>query len=465
LLDDPQTNESAKSVSQTDTREELILSDVLGLAGHDKEIAAVMAVTVIEKNDLADRFLSAELHGEWRGQRVGIINGWQDDADVRWREYDEVRGQENRGEVEPGTANKVYEANRAKLDEGIVPADEHFYAKDEVSAIQHARNLLLSRGMTAFQAEYMQEPVSRTADAPYTLDEEDVLRKMSGTGRGVIPADAKKIVAAIDVNRYALSWCVTALRSNGTLSVIDYGWWTPRGKDCVWPENSTQAGDLISKGITTLVSQICGHRQYGDEVATIAVDSNYETQVVRDLMPELQRLYQHRRVVAARALAGKDYKLPTDRATRFLDGLESDLRWAKGNRRAVECYWDSTYWHIRTQKGWLMPPGADGSTELYKAARSLHRRFAEQAVADRLCRVDLTSSGRQVAVWTTNSHNEMGDVVALSGALASLGEKLVDVSSVQRAKTAKMPVEKDEKEAVEPPKPKPRRRIMMPGWH
>lgn len=477
LLDDPQTRESAKSQAQTDDREQIILGDVMGLAGHDVDISAVMACTVIKKDDLADRFLDTGKRPEWKGQRERLVAKWGG-TDKLWIEYATVWRAEEAGELPQGSASAWWKEH-PEIEKGSKVLDSALYSSGEVSALQHARNLYLKHGEEAFQAEYQNDPVSDTPDAPYVLGVEDVMKRIGTDGHGVIPEDAKKVVAAIDINRYALAWMVAALRQNGTLSIIDYGWWKPRGRDCVWPENSTQAGDLIAAGVVSVVAQILGNTQYGDAVRTIGCDSNYETQVIRNLMPELQRKYQHRRVVASRAYPGKDYKAPTDNAVRFLDGREADLRWAKGNRRAVECHYDSTFWHLQTQKGWLMPPGSNNSTEVYKAPRERHRRFAEQVVADHLVKTEIAGNGRTVATWSTHEHNEMGDCLAMCGAFASLGEKLVDVAdkTPEKAenppengqKTAEKQPEKPEKtpeKAPNPPVSAPRRRrVMMPGWH
>ncbi len=478
LLDDPQTRESAKSPSQTDDRERIILGDVMGLAGHDADISAAMACTVIEKDDLSERFLDTAKRPEWRGQRERLVTKWGG-TNALWEEYDALWREEEAGRAPAGSALKWWRGH-PEIEKGCKVLDPHLYGRNEASALQHARNLLLKHGETAFLAEYQNDPPSLTPDAPYRLVSEDVLKKAGAFGHGVVPDDAKKVVAAVDVNRYALAWCVAALRQNGALSVIDYGWWTPRGRDCVWPENSTEAGDLIAAGIVAVVGRILGNSQYGEEVRTIGVDSNYETQVVRNLMPELQRRYQHRRVVASRAYPGKDYRLPTDRAVRFLDGREADLRWAKGNRRAVECHYDSHYWHMRTQKGWLMPPGANGSTEVFSIRPvDRHRRFADQATADHLVKVEIAGNGRQMATWSTHEHNEMGDCLAMCGAFASLGEKLVDVTDKTPEKAENPPengqktAEKAPEKAEKPPEnvqktpvPAPRRRrVMMPGWH
>jgi energy-coupling factor transporter ATP-binding protein EcfA2 len=67
IIDDPQTEESAKSVSQCDDRERIINSAILGLVGPGHAISAIAPVTVICPGDLADRMLDRQRNPQWRG--------------------------------------------------------------------------------------------------------------------------------------------------------------------------------------------------------------------------------------------------------------------------------------------------------------------------------------------------------------------------------------------------------------
>jgi len=68
VLDDPQTDESARSLSQCATRESILAGAVLGLAGPGKKISGIMPCTVIRPGDMADNILNREKHPEWNGE-------------------------------------------------------------------------------------------------------------------------------------------------------------------------------------------------------------------------------------------------------------------------------------------------------------------------------------------------------------------------------------------------------------
>src|SRR5262249_27641179 len=90
ILDDVQTKESAKSPILTGDREQLILDDVVGLAGPDVEIAAVMLCTVIFEGDLSERFLDTDKRPEWQGIRTKLLEAFPERLDL-WDEYYEIR--------------------------------------------------------------------------------------------------------------------------------------------------------------------------------------------------------------------------------------------------------------------------------------------------------------------------------------------------------------------------------------
>ena len=73
VLDDPQTDESARSTSQCATRESILAGAVLGLAGPGKKIAGVMPCTVIRPEDMADRILNRDKHPQWQGERTKMV--------------------------------------------------------------------------------------------------------------------------------------------------------------------------------------------------------------------------------------------------------------------------------------------------------------------------------------------------------------------------------------------------------
>ena len=73
VLDDPQTDESARSLSQCANREAILAGAVLGLGGPGKKISGIMPCTVIRPGDMADNILDRDKHPEWNGERTRMV--------------------------------------------------------------------------------------------------------------------------------------------------------------------------------------------------------------------------------------------------------------------------------------------------------------------------------------------------------------------------------------------------------
>ena len=415
LLDDPQSRESATSPSQTDQRERIINGDIMGLAGHDRKIAACMTCTVICKRDLAERFLDRERHPEWRGQRTKLVENWGGTDDL-WRGYDECYRLELSGATPKGAATAYYTAHRAELERGAVVMCESLVADGEVSALQHARNFLVENGEFSFAAECQNEPLSLTPEADYTIDARTVAAHLSHRPRGRIPEDSVSLVAAVDINKYAAAWAVVSATGGAVYEVIDYGFWLPKGRRALWDGEQSEAPQVaVAAAVQGVVHDLLKTKPYSPEVKVVAVDAGYQAPTVYDACAALAREYRGRRIIPARGLSGDKYDPPT-KARRIRLGQLADYR-RNANGSAL-MLWDSTHWHMVAQRGFLLPVSAEGAVALYGGNAGEHAIYAEQMCADRLERSYLTPYGKTAAVWTTTGRNEMGDVTAQ--ALAAL---------------------------------------------
>ena len=150
LLDDIQTRESADSPTQCDERMKLINSDVLGLAGPGKKISGVALGTVIRKGDAIDMLLNDDAPA-WQGEKMKLIYKWPDTQATLWAEYAAMRREEQlSGETKHMKSNEFYKANFDTMNTGSKLQWEQRRNDDELSALQHAENLLLDRGEESF---------------------------------------------------------------------------------------------------------------------------------------------------------------------------------------------------------------------------------------------------------------------------------------------------------------------------
>lgn len=221
LIDDPQTAESANSPSQVTSRERIIAGDILGLAGPGKEISGLCTVTVIRTDDLADRLLDRQRHPSWQGERTKLVYEWPDNEDL-WSQYAELRREGQRDGTGTGAADEFYRQHQAAMDAGSRVAWPERKAAGDLSAIQHAWNLRIDRGESAFNAEFQNAPLADdiTTDK---LDKRQLPLRSTNIPRGIVPLGHTKLTAFVDVQERLLYWMVCSWSESFGGHVVAYG--------------------------------------------------------------------------------------------------------------------------------------------------------------------------------------------------------------------------------------------------
>jgi hypothetical protein len=314
VLDDPQTDDSARSLEQTEARERLIDGTVMGLAAHTEALAAVMPCTVIRRGDLSDRFLSHELHPAWGGVRIPMVSVWPSDPGQFWTRYSEIRREDipdglgGRIEAER-RATEFYQYHRVEMDAGAkVFWNECFQRENELSAIQHAWNLLIDLGREVFQAEYQNDPLDPFEGLVLPLQTADLLHRQLGQARAVCPPATTLVTCFIDVGSQThLHWLACGWSAGFTGSVLDYG----------RVEVERHGGGLessVARAVSSTLDALCSrHWQIseGGELMSglVLIDSGWQTRTIYSVL---------RRQASPIAFPSKG------------QGGELDLRWPKG---------------------------------------------------------------------------------------------------------------------------------------
>lgn len=220
VLDDPQTDQSARSPSQCSYRESILAGAILGLAGPGKKISGIMPCTVIWPGDMADRILDREKHPQWQGERTRMVYSFPKD-EALWDRYAEIRADGLRRGKGLERATAFYREHQAEMDAGAVVAWPERYNHDEASAIQNAMNLRL-QDVQSFSAEYQNDPIVPD-QTDQILTVEQIFGKLNGFERGKVPPNSTKITMFIDLHKDVLYYVVCAWEEFFTGYVIDYG--------------------------------------------------------------------------------------------------------------------------------------------------------------------------------------------------------------------------------------------------
>ena len=425
LIDDPQTDESARSHSQCTHREQVLAGAVLGLAGPGRKISGLAAVTVIQPGDIADRILDREKHPEWQGKRTKMVYSFPTDEDL-WEQYSELWRSEIQETGLFSRATEFYREHREAMDAGSDVAWPERYNDDELSAIQHAMNLLLKLKPAAFWAEYQNEPLSATEVDEDLLTAEQITVKVNGLKAGEVPIDCTRLTAFIDVHAKALYWCVCGWADNFTGYVVDYGtepdqktpYFTLRDVRRTLAQAAPGAGveGAIYAGLERLTAALLGREWRRDDGAMMRVDrclidGNWKSDVVYSFCRQSPHaalvMPSHGRGIVASSIPMSEYKRKRgDRA-----GLNWRVPTVAGKRQVRHAIFDANYWKSFVQSRLAVALGDPGCLSLFSARprsrrtpADTHRLIAEHLTAEH--RVQTTGRGRTVDEWKMRGDNQ-----------------------------------------------------------
>ena len=415
VLDDPQTDQSARSPSQCAEREATINGAVLGLAGPGRRIAAIMPCTVIRPADLADRMLDREKHPQWQGERTRMVYTWPANEKL-WDEYARIRAEELRNDGDGSQATDFYCHHRQKMDEGAVIAWPQRFDHDELSAVQHAVNLRL-RDERAFFAEYQNDPLPAEQVDEDELTADAIAAKVNGLTRGTVPMGCDHLTMFIDVQQKLLFYLVAAWESAFTGYVIDYGTWpdqrrpegsyfTLRDAKVTLAMKAPKAGleGSIYAGLEALTGELLSREWRRDDGAMLRIercliDANWgaSTEVIYQFCRQTPHapivMPSHGRYVGASSIPFSEYK--RKRGDRV--GLHWRIPNVQGRRAVRYVLFDSNWWKTFVHARLAVPMGDAGCLSLFGRKPDAHRLLADHLTAE--YRVRTEGRGRTVDEW------------------------------------------------------------------
>lgn len=439
LIDDPQTDESARSPSQVATREAVLKGAILGLAGPGVKISGLATVTVIQPDDLADRLLDRDRHPAWHGRRMKLVYAWPSNSAL-WDEYAELRKRGQRDGVGTKAADRFYRKNRKAMDKGAKVAWQARKQSDELSAIQHAWNLRIDRGEAAFAAEFQNEPLAEAANAD-GLTASDVVSKSIRVPRMLVPAGLDTLTAFIDVQQQLLYWTVVAWGHQLRGHVVAYGSYPDQGRNYFTLRDAKKTlarvhGDNVEAAIHAGLEQLAAAildqefaRETDDAVLRVGqlfIDANWaQTQgVVRDFA---RRSAWGPRIVPTHGrYVGASGQTISDKAPDRGERVGANWRTSTIQRQRHVLY-DTNAWKTFVASRWKL---AVGDPQGFTVHAGEHEMLAEQFASERPVRVQ--SKTRVVDEWKLipGRDNHLWDCLIGSAVAASyLGLSAVGVES------------------------------------
>lgn len=417
LLDDPQTDESARSLSQNHARMKLVNGAVLGMAGPGKKIAGIMPCTVIVEGDMVSQVLDRKKNPLWRGMRGQMLSSMPDEERIKkvWEPYFEIY--RTCAQMEPAdytAANDYYLAHRANLDAGFVASWPEAFNEDEVSAIQSAMNIYC-RDKRAFYAEYQNSPLPEDSAVNQLLTADEIAAKLNGLARRQIPETAQYLTAFVDIQGNSLWWAVMAWEEDFSGYVIDYGVYPeqPAGTVIELKRLKTTMADVapgagflgqVYAALDAVGALICDASWPRDDgidlpLNQLLVDANWgeTTDTVYKWAKECRWkacvLPSHGRYVGPANKPFNQYEKKKGERV----GLNWIIPKVKKSRQVRHVAWDTNWWKTFVHRRLATSQGDPGSLSLWGYDPLYHQTFADHQTAE--YRIPTEGRGRKVDEW------------------------------------------------------------------
>ena len=466
VLDDPQTDESARSLMQIQARMDTLNGAILNLAGPGQKLSGIMPCTVIRPGDMADQILDRHAHPVWQGERTRLVYAFPKN-ELLWQQYAVIRADSFRNDGNGREATEFYRQYQPAMDEGAVLAWPERYNEDELTGLQHAMNLRL-QDERAFWAEYQNQPLPEETEDAEQLKGEQIRNKINGHEQGSVPIGATHLTMFIDVQAKLLYYVVVAWEENFTGYVVDYGaypdqhleYYTLREAQRSLQRAAPGTGveGAIYAGLEALTADLLARKWRRDDGAEIAVercliDANWgqSTDTIYQFCRQSPHasilLPSHGRYVGASSKPFHEYT--KKRGERV--GSHWRIPNVRGKRQVRHVLIDTNYWKSFIYQRFGVAMGDAGCLSLFGINPMRHQLFAEHVTAE--FSVKTTGRGRTVDEWkmkTAGVDNHWFDCLVgcgVAGAMLGCGlpehmsaatkpRQVLKLSEIQRQKRA-----------------------------
>ncbi len=449
VIDDAQTDKSAKSIPEIQKRSDIIRKGVSRLGGHGAKCSIVLNGTPLQPNDLIEQLSDRSKHPgwskircpmfpqmptedqlreHWLGPYAAILTGFNDD-DID----SQVRAER--------AATEYYIEHRAAMDAGFEVAWPSIPLEpNEISAIQHGMNIAILEGWDVFMAECQLAPLKPTVSAALQITE-DVAYRTSGYGRYIVPLKAQHLVFGLDVHDEVLYYTVAAVEGDFTGFVIDYGSWPDQRTNFfthatvrrtladLYPDETPERA--VEMGVEDLVHRLLSGQwstPNGDrvEVTGGCVDAGYRPSEVvnalRRLLPESKIVTMSRGVgIGPTRKPMTDYDTSPNRV--FRCGPDKKMpRWIQpfSGRDGPLCRtdFDTNFWKSVTAARFVQS-SEQSRWQLYSGGN--HAMIAAHLASEAPTLV--TATGRSVNMWDysgSSRDNHWFDTTVMCALAASM---------------------------------------------
>jgi hypothetical protein len=220
LIDDPDTEETARSEEQAEKLEKRIDRAIAGLGGQKKTVARIMLTTIQSTISVSAKFTDPQQKHSWKGKRMRMLVEPPADLDA-WQNFITLWQQD---QIEGTTkAHDLYAANRQRMDEGAIISNPHRHTEKQLSALEHYYTLVARYGQEAVDTEYNNDPPKPAETVDIGITPHRIQHQISGFARLIIPPGCTVLTQGIDCKKQSLHWVVRVWKPDGTGYTIAHG--------------------------------------------------------------------------------------------------------------------------------------------------------------------------------------------------------------------------------------------------
>jgi hypothetical protein len=413
-IDDPDTEETARSAEQAKKLEDRIDRAIAGLGSQQRRVSRVMLSTIQNRTCASYRFTDIQSKPSWHGRRFRFLVKPPDRLDL-WQEYVQFKRDDWRVSVdgfESTAANEFYVANREAMDAGAIVANPNRYTHGELSALQFYYNEVARIGQEAVSTEYDNDPPD-IGESSGILSRDQIAAKANGYERGIVPRDAFKVTAFVDVQGRLLYWCVVAWRQDFTGYVLDYGAWPKQTRTYFTLRDAVPCIQDLYKGggqeaectaaLKALIGDICGRSYNVDgggymQVNKCLIDSGWSADTVKQFCHQSP----HKGILFPSKGYGIKASSKEMSTWKKEPGQQAGRGWVEKRDPKYQirmAHYDANTWKTFMHARLSVPMGGPGCLSLYKALPSYHEMLADHIHAEYPVRVMVKGSTVEVDEW------------------------------------------------------------------
>jgi hypothetical protein len=235
IIDDPDTEDTARSEDQGKKLSARIERAIAGLAPKGKKMSRVLLTTLQNRTCVSAQFTDPKVKPSWKGKRFGFVKTKPTRMDL-WDEYIALRHRcLSEGDEFGRKAHAFYLEQREVMDAGAEVTNQFSFdgrllpdgSQLQVSALQKYFDFVADNGEEAALCELQNDPPEESLAQESGITPHRVQRQVSGWAQAVVPPGCTCITQGEDVHKRALYWVVRAWRPDpdgyATGFTIDYG--------------------------------------------------------------------------------------------------------------------------------------------------------------------------------------------------------------------------------------------------